>query len=178
MDAVSENGFCARLGFVEPLDPDAPFTSVVPHGHPILLEIVSSDDESDGPDPEIEMMPSRSLPEIPTFTPADMAERIDTLAEIGGGRFTREECEMALRLAFFNTERAVGFLVEGMPRKAKGFITESDEPMTLNDGLEMRDKEALERLFNATRIDFPMLIQYYLACDRNEQMTLELLRDP
>jgi hypothetical protein len=174
-EAIRGYGFDAHLGFVDPLPPDQIFTSLVDPAQPLTLEVVSSDDETDFSDSECEVVLSRSTPEIPSFTPPDMDDRIEKLYQFWPGHFTKEQCEHALRMGFFNADRAVAYLFDGIPEEVEGFITENEEPLSIDDGLTKADKESLERLFNQTRIDLPMLVQYYIACDRDEERTLEVL---
>jgi hypothetical protein len=107
--------------------------------------------------------------------PPNLEERItDVLQRCAGCEVTRDDCIKALEVTFFNCERAAFFV-------RSGEIPESSSDAFLRLRGEELDQKALEgrdieRLFDQTHVDIPLLVQYYDACDRNYEKTLRCIR--
>ena len=115
--------------------------------------------------------------------PSDpFSDRIMKLMELG---FERDKCEQALELANNDFETAVFLLSENAlgenaqqddennvePNRSKMQIFGEYQPFY--NSLSPAEKNAVERLLNYGSPQ--MVIQYYIACNKNEEDTLNLL---
>ena len=174
---------CTLIQNNKELDPAAMFLSVVVKGPPVIVQhrrLSDEDEEDDDESIDDSLIAgldevTHSDDEIPSYTPPNMQDMVASLMEMGP--FSQEDCERALRVSYFNVHRAAAFLLDGnIPERPSGYIYDSVESMDGMD-LEEKEKEALRRLFNQTKIDIPVLIQYYVACDGDEEKTLMCIMD-
>jgi hypothetical protein len=154
---------------------DSVFTSHVQTGHPVIVTFAGEGDSDDDPDEEEEAAILSDDQDDAVLGPPDLDRRIDEVLErCEGWAFTREDCERALALAFFNCELAAQWLRAGdVPGSA-------DEAMARISGAPPDpheiDKQNIARLFDETRLDVPMLVQYYDACGKDYERTLQCIR--
>lgn len=143
------------------LDEGACFTKVVVRGAPtIVVGTVTTEDNIDF-DFDIEDQEECEDP-----SPHVINEMMESLDELG--QFPVDLRLRALRVAAFDVARAAEFLLNGnVPAEATSIVFE-----------EMEDSKSavIRRLFNETKVDTALLIQYYEACECDEQATLDLLK--
>lgn len=103
--------------------------------------------------------------------PGDFRARVDTLMVHG---FSRHQCEIALRQANYDLDRA--FRALQAEERAK------NQPMTLETrlsslfaGLSDAEKRIVRKL-TSTGVDEATVLQVFLACDRNPETTLRCLQ--
>jgi len=92
-----------------------------------------------------------------------------------------ETIERALRYAFFDPDRAAVFLHTSIPDRPMSFISaEPDfggvtrERIDRGDG--ERDKAAMRRIRASTHANAELIVQCYMASDKDEQKALDLVR--
>jgi hypothetical protein len=173
--ALLELGVAGVFRFQKSFDPDGIFTGLLSPDFPIDLEFIDEEpfDES--------VTPYREPMEFPTFRPDNLDDLITSLMDMGAGEFTPEQCERALRMAFFSLDRAAVYLFDGIPDEPEGFIEaievkEEEEEEAEHRGLKRAEKEDLRRLFIETGIDYPELIQYFIEFGKNYETTLDFIR--
>lgn len=161
---------------------------------PVVIECdddLSSDDEdeeAENGDPKtdhFELNPQSEF-EIPSYTPPDFDEKVSGLRELT--KQTKERCEQALRLAFFNADRAAEYLLSGedLPERPTilpfsdgksnhKFMPDRSQSKALQN---FTDDEiaTLQRIMDTTNTEFSMAVQYFVACEKKEEPTLEVLK--
>jgi hypothetical protein len=169
----------------DPVDPSAVFTSVASPDSPIIVETAEPAAVA-----SLDSVHDRSAIRLPAAPPPDVD--IDAMIQLQKAILPDDSplkdddarIRRALEISFFDPDRAAAFLRNGtVPDRPMAFICE--EPDWDNEsGTGMAsaweqdqapEKQAIRRLYNATGIDIPMLVQYYDACGRDEEKTLALL---
>jgi hypothetical protein len=171
----------------EPADPSAVFTSVASPDSPIIVEIA----EPAAPAaPPLDDVHDRSAIRLPAEPPPDVD--VDSLIELQKAILPDDSplksndalIRRALQISFYDPDRAAAFLRNGIvPERPMAFICEEpDWDNASGTGMtsaweenQTPERRAIRRLYNATGIDIPMLVQYYDACGRDEAKTLALL---
>ena len=116
---------------------------------------------------------SWQIPPAGVVDPPNFQELVDGLVELG---FERRQCEQALRMSQFDTNRAAETLLTG-----EFTANHTEQPQgrfgplqSYYDSLAPEEKAAVDRL---CQIDIPPLtvIQVYVACDKDEEQARKLL---
>jgi hypothetical protein len=146
---------------------DCIFSSRIGVNRPVLVSLPSDVDEDgvldDGEEEESE-----------DYLPEAIERYIANIRNISGDEWSREDCLRALQVVHFSPDRAAELLLSGeVPdHPALAFAklngTEPDPEVIHN--------ENLKRLWAETRIDIPLLVQYYEACGRDYQRTYDCLK--
>ena len=175
---------CALIFNNVTLDPSAVFLNVVNPGPPVIVQQQNEDSEEedegssdlDGSTLDLFDNEPESEEQSMTYTPANFDVMIANLMDLGP--YSREEAEHALRVSYFNIDRAAGFLVQGNVPESRASYIYDDIERALDGGQSTAgEKEVLRRLFNKTKVDIPLLVQYYAACDHDEEETLRCILD-
>lgn len=160
---------------------------------PVVIECdddLSSDEEEDGNDgnpktDHFELNPQSEF-EIPSYTPPDFDQKVSDLHDLTGQE--KERCEQALRLAFFNADRAAEYLLSGedLPERPTilpfsdgksnhKFMPDKSQSRALQNYTD-EQIETLQRIMDTTNTEFSMAIQYFEACDKDEEATMRVLK--
>lgn len=150
-----------------------------------------SQNQYSGPSSQpVHRRPKRGLPLrteilVPKSDPPDFDEKVQALVELGDGRFTRENVEKALRVSFFNPDRASTYLFSGnIPDSPEPKVNTppkkpNDQENSNNDSkfdqLPDEQKELIMILVDETGKDFPLVLQVGFACDFNENNMRDIL---
>ncbi|OHT16024.1 hypothetical protein TRFO_13509 [Tritrichomonas foetus] len=128
-------------------------------------------------------LPRRDEIKIPDRDPPDFEEKVQIL--LGIGNFNREDAEKALRVAFFNLDRASLFLISGNIPNAPRAGINSRPWRTRNDQnkpeivqtfeLSEEQMDLIKDLINETGKDFSIVYQTAIACDFKRDETLQCL---
>ena len=118
--------------------------------------------------------------------PPNFEQLVNDLAEMG---FERVQCEQALRMQSYNMERAANLLLTGElssssppPGGQSRNRNSDDDPasgvnfgqfQSVYDNFSADEKASISRLLRYA--DPETVIQYFMACDKNEEQTLGLL---
>lgn len=143
--------------------------------------------------------PKRGLPKRDDIEiqrdPPDFKERVDALVELGG--FDRKDCEKALRMSFFNPDRASAYLFSGnipdypqpevysRPRKSvnkesgenSNNANQVDDDNSRYEQLNQEQKELIILVMRDTGKDFGQVLQTAVACDFNENNLRNCLKN-
>jgi hypothetical protein len=141
------------------------FSSRAKVDRPILVSLPS--------DPEQEAVLDDSEEESEDYIPEAVEEYIAELANIFGGEWTRDDCLRALRVVHFSPDSAAELLLSGEipnhPSLATAKLNGMDPDPEVVHNME------LIQLWADTKIDIPLLVQYYEACGRDYQKTYTCL---
>lgn len=177
----------------ETLDDDELLQKYTSEKEPICIEC-DDDLPDDEEEAEIEIdttkfeLNPQSEFEIPSYTPPDFDEKVQNLHDSTGQ--DKAKCEQALRLAFFNADRAAEYLLSGEELPERPTIL----PFTNSSGTnyrhipdrnqskvlsELKDDEydAFLKLMKEIDADYSTAIQYFIACDKNPELTKKIIED-
>ncbi|OHS99537.1 hypothetical protein TRFO_33991 [Tritrichomonas foetus] len=165
-------------------DEESLFCQIVPNSPENIVDIDCSE-LNDLEQEEIQYfdLPEQSDIEVPTCTPPDFEEKVSTLMELS--KSDRESCVKALRLAFFNLDRAAEYLFSGkhLPDKPT-VLTYSDEipEIQLNGGgssiaatFAKAERVSISKLMLETKCDYETVVQVYFAVDKDEDAARGIL---
>jgi hypothetical protein len=98
--------------------------------------------------------------------PPDFCERVDALMELGAGTFSVEQCQIALRSAFYNSDRATIYLFGNR-------VEHVDAASQLTD----EDAEIVHQIAEETTTDPRIVAQIYLMADRDRDSAYRTVVD-
>ena len=120
-------------------------------------------------------LPPRTGVKVPTEEddPPSFAADVAMLMEMG---FEKEKCEKALRVSFYNPDRATLYLVEGnIPDRAGpedfGLAAGESKPKSLLDQFNKNDIEVINKLAAEFNMDRVEVSQYYLVNGKDYEKT-------
>jgi hypothetical protein len=146
------------------IPPDSVFSASAQVNDPVSVNISGGTDPSDG-----------GLFDEDEFSPADIDERITKLMSLSEGSvWTREQCEHALRVAYFNLDRAAELLFLGEIPETPALALSKLNGETPD--AEAIHKQNIMKLWAETKIDVPLLVQYYEACGKDYEQTLQCIK--
>lgn len=121
----------------------------------------------------VRSLPSRSDIKIPTEAddPPNFEEDVASLMELG---YPKSDCETALRVSFYNVDRACIYLVEGNIPKRAGpeHLGHSTTPkINFLDRFSPEDLAVIAQLANEVGLDQIEVAQCYAACEKNVEKT-------
>lgn len=149
---------------------------------PVNMLIGEDADEED--EDELSGLPEIEGIEIPQYNPPDLEEKIQSLQQLGA--FSREICDKALRVSYFDINRAAKFLLKGNvpdspgdaygPPPEQGYsIQFDDEGHIILESLVPEDRESISKIISQKYEDHSLIIQTYYACNRDVDATLQCL---
>ena len=166
---------------IRPTLPDEPPSQAPVAPPPVPDRPIETPPPPPPPPPPQRPPPSGSRPLSGSPDPPNFEELVLNLTEIG---FSRPQCEQALRMANYDPERACNLLLTGeIPvQSTPQSNQDTDAPLRsvnfgqfqpVYDSFTPEEKAAVERLLR--HADPNTVIQFYMACDKNEEQTLALL---
>lgn len=166
--------------------------AITDQNDPVVIECdddFSDDDEDDGNElvntENFELNPQSEF-EIPSYTPDDFEVRVKDLKELTGAE--EDKCRQALRLAFFNADRAAEYLLTGedLPERPTilPYANSENNYKPMPDRSQSRalkdftdeQIETLQKIMNETNTDFSTAIQVFVACDKDKENTINILK--
>ena len=112
--------------------------------------------------------------ETPSDTPENFEEQVSNLMDLGP--YSHELCEQALRMSYFNIDKAAEFLISGSVPETPPIDLYHDDESDLFLTLSNDDKEFIRDLIVNHNYDFASVIQCFDACGNNREETLQLLQ--
>jgi len=127
--------------------------------------------------------------------PPDFDKKLESLIEMG---FIRQQCEKALRAAFYNVDRAAEYLIENkIPEYSPSFLPEIEQrkqEFVVNNNsndierqtidvnereLSPDERSALSRLYDQFRrnLDKSTILQVFYATDKKETLAADCLKN-
>ncbi|KAH0785576.1 UBA/TS-N domain containing protein [Histomonas meleagridis] len=138
----------------------------------LLVNVYINDQVEDEEEEDFDLEISNQV-ETPSFTPEGMEEQIKNLMALGS--YSHELCEQALRMSYFNTDKAAEFLLSGnVPETPPIDLYYNDESYPFLP-LSEYDKEFIRDL-TTNGYDFGSVIQCLNVCGYNHEGTLQLLQ--
>ena len=164
---------------IKPKQPDTQPAAVAPP--PVPDRPAENSPPSQPPRPTPAPPTSGSRPPSGPSDPPNFEELFLNLTDIG---FDRAQCEQALRMANYDPERAANLLLTGevhVQPPPQTTQNQDQAPRGVNfgqfqplyDSFTPEEKAAVGRLLR--HADPDTVIQYFMACDKNEEQTLALL---
>ena len=113
--------------------------------------------------------------------PENFSELVKNLMEMGGGAWTQENCEKALRVALYNVGRASDFLISNnIPDQPTAALSDPPKPKPKEPILSEEEKQVIKRIqekFSDRDIGYLDIAQYYVACEKDEEQTIALIEN-
>ena len=148
------------------------FFNEVSGGEPYVT-ICLNEDAEDVEEEDFDLEYSNQV-ETPNFTPAGLEEQISNLMSLGP--YSHSLCEQALRMSYFNIDKAAEFLISGsVPDSPPIDLYHEDENDPFSK-LSNEDKEFIRDLIFNYNYDFSSVMQCFDACEKSHEGTLQLLQ--
>lgn len=177
---------------------DQIFSEVVPESTDIKPFVDYDENEEEEFDdselPQIYDITTQSEVRIPDYNPPDFDQKVTQLMELGkdtpeaSQTFSKERCEKALRLAYFNIQRAAEYLLTfpELPSKPTtmpfppnfkpgDIFMPAKESSPILRNYTQEEYNTLKSILQETKADFATGVQMFEACDRNRDLTIQNL---
>jgi hypothetical protein len=117
---------------------------------------------------------TRALPprdELPDLAqePPDLSEKVGVLMELGAGLFSVEQCQAALRSAFYNPDRATMYLFAAPAPEPREHTAEGRSPIAPGDA------DVVQEIAEETSRDPRIVAQVYIMANRDRDNTYRTL---
>jgi len=117
-------------------------------------------------------LPPREELRIPENDPDNFDEDVATLMEMG---FNRADCERALRMSFYNLDRASYYLANGNIPSRIGPEVNMDKFHSNKADVNEKDLQIIEEIIAETGEEKAIVVQTYLCFEKNAEKTIKCL---
>ena len=108
--------------------------------------------------------------------PANFKVLVELLVASGGGQWSQEDCEKALRVSLYNSDRAYEFLNSGhIPDQPTAALATKPDVSSTPLSFSEEEKQAINRIKSKCNCSFLDAAQFYEACDKDEQKAIEII---
>ena len=168
---------------LSPVDPKTPLTETGAQENDVfLIRFKSPDNSQTKPKKKKGFgLPPRTGVKLPTQKddPPTFDADVQMLMEMG---FPKDKCEKALRVSFYNPDRATLYLVENnIPDRAGpenfGVASPDSGPQNVLAQFKPEDLEIINKLANELHMDTVEVSQYYIFNDKNYEKTKKCISD-